>query len=192
MSGGRSVSYNASLEKLTFANDVMTDTGFAGDPVVGANVNVPDLMLVGALGDGNFIFDAGANALFTIEDGVNLFLQAQLPFLTYLVADNLFFGELTDFSFSSLGSPWIAAMADLFNPASANFDPNRKLWFEYMPQDNMLSLTQFFTQNGASGGTNGIFAANAIPEPSTLTLFILGLESLLLICWCNKVASRRE
>lgn len=177
-SGGKSVNYDASLQVLSFANDAMTDTGFPGDRIVGASVNVPDLALVGAMNDGSYLFSSNPSAAsFSIVTGTNVFLQAQLPVLRYLPDENLFIGALTDFAFNSFGSPWIATMAGIFDTSAPNFDPDRSLlWFSYSPSQDMFALTDGFSTSALSGGTNEIFADT--PEPPTIALIALGLSGL--------------
>jgi hypothetical protein len=192
-SGGSSILYDASLQRLTFTEHHMVDTGFAGDPILDANVNIPDFLLDGVLGNDNYLFDSVANSLFDISRDSDVFMRARIPFLTYLASENLFYGEMVDFklsgaassmpfydpSLSSLGSPWIDEMVNLFDPNSASFDPNRKLYFTYSPTDNMLDLTQSYLVNGESGGPDGVFGAQSVPEPSTLTLLGMGIATLL-------------
>jgi len=176
-SRGDSVSFDAGTQTLTFADDIMTATGFSGDPVLGASVNVPDSKLVGPMLDGSFLFSTdSAAATLTIGSGAQVFLQAQLPVLSYFPDRNLFIGDLQDPVFTSFGSPWIAAMADIFDPNSPSYDPDSVLWFSYSPDQDMLALTGSFTGSATSGGSNGIFAD--APEPATLALVALALCGL--------------
>jgi dienelactone hydrolase len=174
-SKGKSAFYDAAAGKLSIRDDRISDTGFTGDPILDADVNLPDLFLAGAFDD-IFVFIVGDDAAFDISHGSSSFVNADLPVLFYDAPNNSFFGELTDFSFASLGSPWAAGMSDLFDPGSAGFDPRRKLWFTYAPDENLHALTQGFSVDGFSSGTNGIFAAPAaVAVPSGLALVAIGL-----------------
>jgi hypothetical protein len=174
-SDGRSVHFDAVSQAMTFSNDAITDTGFPGDPIVGANINVPSLTLSGESADGSFIFAADGTTHFTVVKGSNIYLQADLPLLFYLPAENLFYGELVDASFATLGSPWVSEMSDLFDPTVANFDQALDLWFTFNPDEDFFSLTNSFSMSNESSGSNGIFAAEPLPEPATIWVFILGV-----------------
>jgi hypothetical protein len=179
-SEGDSVIFDAASKQLTITDDVITDTSFVGDPAVGASVNVPSLTLIGQLPDGSFVFAPDVTMDFTVATGPNVFLDANLPLLFYQPSDNEFYGALIDTTFiASLGSPWIDEMSTLFDPTSAAFDPDLLPWFTYRPNQNFLSATDEFSVSDRSGGVNGIFAADAlpqrVPEPPTIWIFILGL-----------------
>jgi hypothetical protein len=106
-------------------------------------------------------------------------MQANAPFLTYLSGSNSFYGQMTSFSFPGVQSPWVAEMANLLNPSSPNFDPSLQLWLTYQPNDNMLGLTQGFTQSGISDGPDGIFAAPVgVPEPNSIVLLVMGISAV--------------
>jgi hypothetical protein len=176
-SKGNSVSFDATDQRLTFANDVITDTGMPGDPLVGALVNLPAFSLASIFPNGDFLFNASGSDFLTLTVGGTPFFQAKLTRLVYQTVQNDFVGQLTNFTFDySLGSPWILGLADHFNPSSPFFEQGDKLDFVYQPDANMFSLTNAFTTSGASGGTNGILV---VPEPSTLGLAALALMLLL-------------
>ena len=85
-------------------------------------------------------------------------------------------GAIADPFFSVNGSPWVAALANLFDPTSPNFDPNLLLYFEFALDDNLLSLTQAFAADGSSPFSDLIFAADPAPapEPNGLSLLAAG------------------
>ena len=173
-SGGSSVSYNAASETLSFSGHHMVDTGFTGDPVLGADVLIPDFQVIAGDPSGIAMFAAHPNPFFEIAQGSDVFMKAQLD-LDYNSNTNIFLGQFKDPVFTDHGSPWIAEMAALFDPSSSNFDPNRKLYFSYDPSDNLQVLTDSFTKNGTSGGPDGIFASSNVPEPGTIFLLGMGL-----------------
>ena len=96
--------------------------------------------------------------------------------LSYLPDQNLFIGDLQDVTFSTFGSPWVAALASIFDPSSPNYDPDSVLWFSYSPDSNMLALTNTFLQTASSSGRNELFADT--PEPATLLLLGVGLAAM--------------
>jgi len=145
--------------------------------VLGADVLIPDFQVVAGNEEGVVILIGRTNPNFEIVSGNDVFLRGNLT-LDYRSDSNEFLGRLTDLTFASFGSPWVAAMADLFNPSSPDFDPARNLYFTYSPRDNFLNLTQSFTVNGVSGGGDLLFAAPA-PEPNAMLLSAAGLLALL-------------
>ena len=174
---GKSVSFDASQQKLTIADDVVTSTGYSNDAMANAHVDVPSFTLTGHDANGHFFFAPSAGDVFDIT-GSNTFFQGHLDGLTYSTADNTFSGRLSDFSFGAgQGSPWADRGNVVFDPTSANFDPNNVLFFSYVPDSDFLALTQSFTVDGTSGGTNGISGAN-VPEPSTLCLVALAFGAI--------------
>jgi hypothetical protein len=193
ISGLGSITYDASLQKLSFAADRMTETGFPNDPVVtgSASVNIPESLKAGELPDGNFLFEPGQDAFFDISQGSNVFLRAKMPVLIYQAQENSFLGLLTDPMFSSSGSPWMSGLAGLLDESSAAFDPDLSLYFTYQPSENLLSMTQGFTATGISGGMDEIFVAGpvAVPEPASLALFSLGIAAFVLL---GQLGARRH
>ena len=183
-SGGSALNYNAALQTLSFTGHHLIDTGFAGDPILNANVNIPQFVLDGSFSDGNFLFESDVSAVFDISQGSNVFMRAHLQYLEYFTQQNSFVGELTDFTFSSFGSPWIATMVSLFDPTSALFDPNGKLYFTYSPRENLVDLTQSFLSDGVSGGSDAIFSAReSVPGPSSLLLLGSGVAGVAGVVW---------
>jgi hypothetical protein len=177
-----SLDYDASSRHLTFSNEIMTGTGFVADPVIGAAIDIPALTLTGR-SEGRFVFESEGSTAFTISS----FLSAQLPVAYYVRSQNLFYGELTDFSFSGRGSPWIAELANLFDATSTDFDPNLALWVTISPNQPLFDVTGGFLLDGHVGDVKQIFAADAIPvpppvpEPSSGWPLVSGAVALLLL-----------
>jgi hypothetical protein len=163
-SGGSSIIFDASLQSLSFTGHRMVDTGFPHDPILSADVNIPSFQFESVLSGGEYLFQSGSpGSLLRIIDSTGTFLQSAIPYLVYLPNSNSFYGEATSFSLPGVQSPWIAQMANLFNPLSPGFDPSVHLYFTYQPTDNLFNLTQGFTRNGNSDGGDGISAAQETP-----------------------------
>ena len=172
-SKGHSVHYEAAHQRLSFADDQITDTSFAADPMLDAFVNLSDFLLQSTLFDGTAVFKPESNSMFSISMGSNIFLQASVDALRYDPSSNTFAGTLSGLAFDTgLGSPWIAETDDVFDPLSVDFIPGQVLLFTYTPDSNFLALTQSFTVDGTSSGTNGINVA--VPEPSVILLIVTG------------------
>ena len=176
LSGSGNAVFGAASQTLTLAGDHITSTPFAGDPVVGAAVNIPAFGLDGQLSDGNYLFESDVAQSVDIALGGNAFVTGQMQVLEYLTSSNMLLGAIADPFFSVNGSPWVAALANLFDPTSPNFDPNLLLYFEFALDDNLLSLTQAFVADGSSPFSDLIFAADPAPapEPNGLSLLAAG------------------
>jgi hypothetical protein len=145
--------------------------------------------LDGTLPTGDHFFETNIGDRLTIADGSSGYLSAEVPFLVYQDATNSFYGEMTniglagadpsqpfyDPTLTGTGSPWIAELRELLDPASPNFDPSEKLWFTYNPSDNVLGLTNGFTADATttSLGDGAFFGAEEVPEPGSLALIAL-------------------
>jgi hypothetical protein len=179
-SAGGSATFSAAAQTLTLAGDHIAGTPFAGDPAVGAAVNIPAFGLDGQLSDGNYLFESDVSQSVDISVGSNAFVTGQMQVLEYLTDSNMLLGAIADPFFSANGSPWVAALANLFDPSSPNFDPNLLLYFEFALDDNLLSLTRSFAADGSSPFSDLIFAADPapVPEPHGLPLLAAGCIAL--------------
>ena len=107
--------------------------------------------------------------------GSTVFMAAQLPILIYSSIDNTFSGTLTNLVFNTdAGSIWVDDTINYLNPDWPLFDPGVQFLFTVQPDANMSAITQSFSINGSSGGSNSIEAAS-VPAPSTFFLLVAGL-----------------
>lgn len=188
-----SLDYDSSLHDLIFSHETMTTTGFVGDPIIGATIDIPTLTRTG-ISQGRIVFESDGSTPFTI----GTYLSAQLPVAYYVRSENLFYGELTDFSFSDQGSPWISELEGLFDPAGMSFDPNLALWVTISPDQNLFDVTDGFLLDGLMGDNKQIFAADAIPlaaavpEPNSISPVVFGFLVMLLARHFQRSAVRRK
>src|SRR5262249_15622080 len=87
-SEGKSVSFDAATQTLSFSNDLITATGDADDPVIGSEVLPPVFHLAGMFG-ANVSFFA-TTPIFTIHNGLTTYFTGQLELLTYSIPTNEF------------------------------------------------------------------------------------------------------
>ena len=91
-----------------------------------------------------------------MKKGNDVFLHAHVS-LDYIPSENLFLGLLSSSTFGVLSSRWIAALQDVLDPSSPNYNPDLFLYFIYSPTDDFGALTKDFATSGAS--TAGLFNA---------------------------------
>src|ERR1700730_18609385 len=181
-SNGRSVSYDSGLSTLLFANDLITDTGTPGDPIVGALVSPPTLVLSGESPDGSqFVFPPANGMPRTIGSGANIYLKAHLDSLVSDVDNNYFAADLSglslagvnpsspflDPSLSSISSPFLQSLEAEMDPTSAGFDPLERLFIVYRPDLNFFAATAGYTTSAQSSLTNFLLTHDVVPEPHT-------------------------
>ena len=181
------INYNAVTGTLSIEGDTIVHTPVPSDPIIGAAVTLSNLQFTGLTTDGTLaIFwpEQANDALFTITQGGQTLEQANLPLLYYDTTDNLFYAPLRDTTLSglSLGSPFLDSLASLLDPSSADFDPLANVYLTITPDVNFLALTDSFTTSGMSGASDVHFAADPVPEPSTLSMLAAGVISLFLLC----------
>lgn len=187
---GRSVSYNAAISTLSFADDFITDTGFSNDPLIGASVNLPDFKFDGFSLDGKFaVFTVTTDERFTLISGTDVFYTASIDSIFYNIEDNYFGSDLFDLglagvdtsspfydaNLTSIISPFIQQFEELLNPSSPSYDPGFIPGFNFIPEQNFFALTSGFQVPASSGGPNSLGLFKVVPEPtSTLSLLALG------------------
>jgi hypothetical protein len=179
-SSGRSVTFDADTNTLTFADDFIVGIEGQGadpsDPVIGSLVDLPTFVFDGPTPEGLVAFAAEGDGAFSIRAGPDIFLHGVMPFLTFegneflgvatdlvlsgVDAGSLFFGDLP-----TLGSAYVGALdRALSEPAFTDF-----LLFTYTPDFDFFRLTEGFTVSAAASGTNSI-GPGTVAEPATLAL----------------------
>jgi hypothetical protein len=200
-----SVTYNAATSVLSFENDVVAATGFPGDPLIGASVDLPKFKLDGFTPDGDFaVFTVNSNDLLTIHRDTDVYSTAGMASLYYNIAGNYFGEELFDLSLSGvdasspfydphlafIDSPFLGDLDALLNPNSPQYDASLRPYFNFVPDDNFYDLTNGFATSWTSGGEDGHFASQPTPEPSTLIVWsLLGASGVGIGSWRRRKAA---
>jgi hypothetical protein len=191
---GSTVEFDATTGMLTFAGDSVIDTGFAGDPLVGADVLIPSYTLLGLSTDGsNVVFADEANDVdfLQMQTGSGKVFDAAAQFLFYDIADNTFSTELsmlglagapagTAFDYetlAALSSPSLALLNNELNPGGATSLGDIPLGLSFTSSSNFGALTDDFAVSGSSGYAGSIFVT-AAPEPASLWALSSGLIAL--------------
>ena len=193
-SAGNSVFFDAVTSLLSFANDFIVGTGTPGDPVIGAAVNPPQFLYMGATPDADQLLfvTAGGNPSFTVQNGAQTFVDADTVFLTYVLSSNTFYASLFNLKLAgsdatspffdpalptSVMSAFLDSLRDVLDPASVNYSAT-DLVVVYRPDDNFFTATAGFTQSSNSTIENFVFADLKVAEPPHL--YVLALTGLLL------------
>jgi hypothetical protein len=174
-----SLHYDAGSQVLSFSGHLIADTGFADDPLLGAEVLLPDLTLLGELDPLKYLFTASSPFLGVTKDD-EVLLTGMLSQLVYNAATNDFVGEITDPVLATSGAGWLEEAGAWLDPFSPRFDPAVALFFSFRPTDSFLTLTQNFGAPGTFSGSPAIFVA-PIREPHTALLLAAAL------CWLMAV-----
>jgi MYXO-CTERM domain-containing protein len=187
-SAGKSVHYNSATKMLSFANDHVTSTTAAGDPLVGAAVNMPAFHLLAMTSNGQEFFSPSAGGKLTLSVGASTYLTASPSDLVYDRSDNLFSATLShvfvsgvdptsplyDPSLAGIDSTFLHYLDAVFNPASGLFDPTATLSITYTPDSNFFADTSGFTMSAESSLTNDV-SVGSVPEPPGWFLLMSGL-----------------
>ena len=187
-SRGNSVSFDTAARLLSFGGDVIVDTGFAGDPLVGVEVVMPLFELAEMKSD-EVVFDRLlVDETVALEDGPNRFLAGHIATLTYVISENLFYGTLIDPvasvvdlasplfdpGLAPIFSPYLQDLDRILNPNSPDHDPASMLYVTFEPDMDFFTVTNGFTMPALSPLSNFIFAGQEVPEPATLGLLTAG------------------
>jgi hypothetical protein len=191
---GESVFYDAMSSILSFADDFVTDTGFPGDPLVGAAVSLPDFVFDGLSLDGRFaVFTVASDELFSVHDGPDVFMEAFIHSLFYRIDSNRFTADLSALSLAGVDSSspffdpdlatidslFLKHLDSLFDPASALFESNLVLFHAVRPDVDFFAQTAGFTMSAESSIEDFTYAATPVPEPASLALIATGLTGVL-------------
>lgn len=181
-SDGNSVNFNAASRALSFRNDFITSTGFAGDPLVGATVSPPPLELfdLDAV-TRTALFRPTGSERFQLHFGSAAVLSASLGQMRYDGAGNTLVADLFDIGLAgaSAGSPffdaglaalssaWLDQISGILDPGSLEFQPDNVLHITYAPGVNLWDATSGFTVSADSVITNFLQTQHVVSEPST-------------------------
>lgn len=190
-SRGESITYDAQTEILTIKEDFMLASS-DDDPIAGAQVFVPSLNFTGHIGEGLYYFynESFEDLLISKDDDV--FLRGTLSSLIYDATQNYFFWTVEnakfagapsdsiffDPSLADLSSSLLNDIVNVLDPGSPVYHAGQRLYFTYQPDIDFALTSLNFTQDASSGGFNGLYASDPIPEPGTIVLLAFGLGVL--------------
>ena len=181
-SDGNSVNFNAASKALSFRNDFITSTGFAGDPLVGATVSPPPLELFDLdAATRTALFRPTGSERFQLHFGTDAVLSASLGQMRYEGAGNTLVADLFDVGLAgaSAGSPffdaglaalssdWLDHISGILDPGSLGFQPDNVLHITYAPGVNLWDATNGFTVSADTLITNFLQTQHVVSEPST-------------------------
>jgi len=192
LSGGDSVIFNSVTSSLSFANDLISLSISSDDPIIGSAVDLPTFLLdMGTLGSVAISFTRSNDALFTLRNGSDIYMKAQVDSLSYDPAGNAFIGRLFglslggvapgspffDSSLSDIDSPFLQALDSVLDPGSPQFDPLAAMFIQYQPDIDFFAATEGFTASADSPITNFVYKGTA-PEPPSLLLVAMVIAAL--------------
>ncbi|WP_429884794.1 PEP-CTERM sorting domain-containing protein [Geoalkalibacter halelectricus] len=191
-SRGESITYDAQSEMLTIKDDFMIASS-DDDPIAGAQVFVPSLNFTGHIGEGLYYFfnESFEDLLISKDDDV--FFRGTLSALLYDATQNYFYWTVEnakiacapsdsiffDPGLADLSSSLLNDILGVLDPGSPAYRAGQRLYFTYQPDIDFALASLNFTQDASSGGFNGLYASDPIPEPSTLVLVIAGIGMLI-------------
>ena len=191
---GSAVAFNAATGTLTFsADDSVTNTGFAGDSLLGASVLTPTYALLGLSSDGSsYVFqdEAADSGDIQMQTASGVVFEAAAPFLFYDIANNDFSTELNmlglagavagtafnDGTLANLSSAVLSALNAELNPGGVSFLGDIPLAVSFTPGTNFSTLTDGFTVSGSAGYVGSVFVTT--PEPASVWMFASGIAAL--------------
>jgi hypothetical protein len=187
-----SVDFDAATGTLSIHDDAVVGTPTPGDPLLGAALGFPDFGFAGLSESlGLAVFWALGDTPMTLARGADVFQRSAIPVLFYDLDENLFYarlGETTlagmspgspfyDEDLAALSSPFLDAVADALDPASAGFDPDAGLFMTIQPDVDFGALTAQFTATGHTGGEDAHFVSS-VPEPAPVSLVAVAVVLL--------------
>jgi len=193
----QSVHFASATSTLQFTNDTVTDTGSAGDPLVGADVNAPTFLLQGTTPDGQELFTPLNGGQFTLGSGPCTYLRATVSALTYSPSQNQFKATLSsvfvagvdatsplyDPTLGCIDSSFLQYVDNILDPNSLLFDDQASLFLTYQPDTDFFAQSSAFTADAESSFTNTV-AIGQIPEPRATVP--LGVALLGMLLWVKE------
>ena len=187
---GKSLRFDSLTQTLSITDSTVVALPGSGDPLLGAKATYPQFVLTGFNAKSNsYIFvNQNPSDEFTFDNGTTEFQASNMSYLDYNVAQNLFYGVLTDSTFDSSGSSFIDYVAGALDFNGPSYDPFALYYTEIMPDVNFYNLTQAFHLTGDTGATDIHFLANSVPEPSGLFVIAVGMIGLAALYRNKRVA----
>jgi hypothetical protein len=198
-SKGDSVSYDGAAV-LSFSDDVIVETEFPGDPILGASVDLPDFEVIELSPDGlEYSFGVLSDEFFTIHHGPDTLLKASIDSITYNIGLNSFYADLFNISLAG-----VEPNSPFFDPSLANsisssyllhiesllagtwYDP--EFYFAFEPDADFLAATNGFSEAASSPGTNVM----GVPEAPSVVMMATGLFLVWLSYSTRSSATRRS
>lgn len=199
------IAYESVPRKLILRDEILVGTGVPGDPLAGMTISLQgdyDLM-ESTLGEETIQFTIFSDDYLTIHDesGTEVYLRGDMPLLTYLPSENMFYGTLIDVGLAGvdvsspfhdpeltpIASPFLLDLDRVLNPESPDYDPLARFYFTFTPEEDFWEATGGFMATAAMDGNGMLVAAQMIPEPASIVLLALGGLGLL-PCWRRRVA----
>jgi caspase domain-containing protein len=178
---GDSIHYSAETQVISFTDHFVIDTGYTNDPLEGAEIMIPQLILQGELEPGEFLFDA-VDPFFRVVDSNSDLITAYLDHLLYDAERNTFEGLLRDLELSpGFSSPWADDALALTNPTSPTYLSDVAPFFTYTPDSHFLQLTGNWNVENSTSGSDGIRIAHVVPLPDSFSLLGVGLFCMFVI-----------
>jgi hypothetical protein len=190
-----SVAYDAATGLLSIHGDAVVGTPLPNDPILGAALTFPDYAFTGFNDPlGLAVFWAVGDPTLTMSTGMDVFQRSALPVLFYDMADNLFFGRLSETTLAGMSpsspfydpalatdaSPFLDAVAAALDPASPYYDPFAGLFMTMTPATDFAALTAGFTASGEAGAVD-THLVSTLPEPASSPLVAAGLAHMGLV-----------
>ena len=185
-----SVHFDSGTNILSFDNDVITGIdGSNLDFISGAEVIIPDFLLIGETSWHDIFFQAQGDPTVTIMKDSTILYQAELPYMIYF--DNTFLGIMPHVSPFGVGSDFIEELRLSYESG----DPFL-MGLSIVPDQDFTVLSNNFTADASSGFTNLIGETQPVPQPSSLLLLAGGLVMVVVArrtlptaprTWCPRV-----
>lgn len=195
-STGKSVNFDAATSGLTFSNDFISATGFAGDALLGARVSPPPLELISTDPfDRTALFRPAGDERFTLRIGDQVVAQASLGQMRYDGSNNTLVTDLFDIALAGapvgsplfdaalapFSSPWLDHIGAILDPGSAAFQDDTVLHLSYHPFGDLWDMTNAFTASAEAAISNFVYTQLVVPEPPGLPLVLTGIVLLCIL-----------
>ena len=184
----------------------MSATGYASDPLLGAEVSPPPLELIGTdPATRTALFRPTGDQPFRLHFGADDVLRASLGQMRYNGADNMLVADLFnitlagapagspffDAGLAPFVSPWLDQIAGILDPAAPEFQADTVLHLSYHPLGNLWDLTDGFRLSAEAEITNLVYTVHVVSEPPAVGLVAGGCLALLCMLRVGRKIKRR-